>query len=938
MTHNYSLFKLFFLSVFCLLLSISAKGQGIKGKVTDAVTKEPMVGATVQIKAINKTVAVRLDGFFTFKNLTPGEYILEARFVSYKTQQLKIQVSYNKTTPVNIVLEPDTRSLNDVNIVGNQASTDSRARTLEKNANQVVNIVSAKNIELSPDVTVANVIQRVSGVTIERSSSGEGRYPIIRGMEKRYINTLVNGIKIPSPDNKNRFIPLDLFPAELLERLEVSKSLTPSMEGDAIGGTINLVMKDAPSRMLLQANFAAGYNNIFSGRSFQQFDRSAISKQSPSEIKGNNYAATPVDFPVNNLKFSPLAHPINTNFGFTFGDRFLKDEKLGFIVSTSYQNNFTGNNSTFFLPNAQPAVNNIPQFVELQSRSYSQQSRRLGLNSKLDYKFNQNNKISFTNIFVRLDDYQTRLISDTIALNSLVDAQARSRWQYQTVYNSTLQGNHQLNDNLKVDWSLVYSKANNNVPDQAEFTHEYPITKTSTSVDALQGMSRIWSHNSDKDYSAYLNITDKFKLLNRAFELKIGGVERNKTRDAYYNSYSLTPFLGTSSIQAYSTIDNTNYVFKGAGSSLFSPDGNDYTFKENISAGYVQGKWELTDKLEALGGLRIEHTDQNYDTQLPPAAPYKTGKINYTDFLPSAIFKYALTDNENLRLSYYRALARPGFADLIPDGQQGDIFKERGNPAGLNHTTADNLDFRYELFSKNADEILLGAFYKKIQDPIEYGVLKNGTLLNPNDPASGVVSGVTVLTLVPQNAPSATNYGFEAVFTKYFGPFGLVANYTYTKSQITSDKLYSYRNDAGQVTSRTQAQTRPLQGQSDHVGNLALIYKNPKIGLDLQAAFVYTGTRIALVSPYYGLDYWQAPTKQIDLSAEKKLTRNFSIYGKINNLTNTPYILELHQSYNDYLANPGARALSLQSDANKAIIVQKDYFKTSYLFGIRYKF
>jgi outer membrane receptor protein involved in Fe transport len=781
-------------------------------------------------------------------------------------------------------------------------------------------------------------MQRVSGVTIERSNSGEGRYPIIRGMEKRYINTLVNGIKIPSPDNKNRFIPLDLFPAELLERLEVSKTLTPSMEGDAIGGTINLVMKDAPSRMLLQVNAAAGYNTVFNGRSFQQFDRSTISKLAPSEINGNNYTALPSDFPSNNLNFSNKPNPINTNFGITYGDRFGKDKKLGFLVSGSYQDNFTGNNSTFYLPNAQPGINDIPQFIELQARYYSQESRRLGVNNKFDYKINGKNKISLINVFVRLDDYQTRLISDTIALNSLVDAQARSRWQYQSIYNSTLQGDHQLNDGLKVDWSLAYSTADNHIPDQAEFTHEYPITKTSTSSDNLQGMTRIWAHNSDKDYAAYLNITDKFKLLTRPFELKFGGVERNKTRDAYYNSYSLTPFLGSSSIQAYTDINNANYVFKGTGNSLFSPDGNDYTFKENVVAGYIQGKWQLTDKLEALGGLRIEYTKQNYDTQLPAGTAYKSGVINYTDFLPSAILKYALKENENLRLSYYRGLARPGFADLIPDGQQGEVFKERGNPAGLNHTTADNIDFRYELFPKNADEILIGAFYKKLQDPIEYSVLGNGRLLVPSDPNSAVVSGVTTLTLVPQNAPSATNYGFEAVFTKYFGPFGVVANYTYTKSQITTDKLFSYRNDAGQITSRLQSETRPLQGQSDHIGNLALVYKNPKIGLDVQTAFVYTGSRIAIVNPYYGLDYWQAPTEQLDFSIEKKFAKKFSVYVKANNLTNTPYILELHQSYNNYLAAPGSRPLALQTDLDKKIIVQKDYFKTSYLIGLRYKF
>jgi outer membrane receptor protein involved in Fe transport len=917
MKYNYFIFRLLLFFLFSLLFSFSSIAQSIRGKVTDVITKEPMVGTTVALKETGKTQFLQLDGFFTFKNLEPGEYTLQFSFVSYKTKQIKVTVTAEKATSVNVTLEPNDQELNAVSIVENAESTDKRARTLEKNANQVVNIVSAKSIELSPDITVANVMQRVSGVTIERSNSGEGRYPIIRGMEKRYINTLINGIKISSPDQKSRFIPLDLFPAELLERLEVSKTLTPSMEGDAIGGTINLVMKDAPSNTLLQANFATGYNAIFAGRNFEQFSTSTISKLSPAEIHGNSYVAPPSDFPAGNLNFTNKLNPININFGVTFGDRLGKDKKLGYIVSTSYQDNFTGDNSTFFLPAQAPGVNNVPQFQDIEARTYSQESRRIGINNKFDYKFNSKNKISLVNVFVRLDDYQTRLISDTIALNSLINKDARSTWTYQTIYNSTLQGNHQLTDALKLDWSLAYSDASHHMPDQAEFTYQYPVTQTATSKNVLQGMSRIWQHNNDQDYSAYLNLTDNFNLLGRKFELKFGGLERYKKRDAYYDPYALSPTLG----EVYTNINATNWVFLGANASTFNPDGNDYTFDENVAAGYLQGKWQLTDKLEALGGLRVENTFQKYNTQLPPAVNARSGTISYTDFLPSGILKYALKDNENLRLSYYKALARPSFAEMTPGVQVGEVFNETGNPQGLNHSTADNLDFRYELFPNNADEILLGTFYKRIYDPIEYAVS---------------VVGTTQL-LMPENFGNATNYGFEAVYAKYFGQFGVVANYTYTKSQITTDKQYYYRTASGNVTSRTQSETRPLQGQADHIGNLALVYKNPRIGLNVQTAFVYTGARIALVNPAYGLDYWQAPTEQLDFSIEKAIGKRFSIFGKANNLTNTPYVLELHQSYNNYLTAPGSRKLALQTDPNNVITVQKDIFKTNYLFGIRYK-
>ena len=116
------------------------------------------------------------------------------------------------------------------------------------------------------------------------------------------------------------------------------------------------------------------------------------------------------------------------------------------------------------------------------------------------------------------------------------------------------------------------------------------------------------------------------------------------------------------------------------------------------------------------------------------------------------------------------------------------------------------------------------------------------------------------------------------------------------------------------------------------------MYKNPKIGFDAQVAFVYTGERVTYVNPNYGLDYWQTPTSQIDLSFEKRVVKNLTFYAKLNNLANTPFILQLHQPYNKYIAQSGARALPLQTDPANKIVVQKDYYKSTYLFGVRYKF
>ncbi len=923
--------KCIILSLFLLSIARSVFAEGVKGRVLDASTGEPLVGATVSLD--NQKTYVKLDGTYQFKNVSAGKYTITVAYTGYLTASKDVQfTSAKETKTVDINLSSTSVNLSSVTVSSSNKENDKAIRRLEKVADPIINVLSAKNIQLLPDITVANALQRVSGVTIEKSSSGEARYPIIRGMEKRYINTLVNGIKIPSPDNKNRFIPLDLFPSELLERLEVGKSLTPSLEGDAIGGTINLVMKDAPDHLILQGNVAGGFNTSFPDQQYSKFDNSTMNISSPAQriapgvTNGLLYGVPPVnndanlnDLPVDHLNYKNVSNPVNSTFGLTVGNRFGQDKKFGFIVSGSYQNIYRGTTSNFFLPNSQPGLNNIPLFSDLQLRKYSVQSVRKGINAKLDYRIDKNNKISLINTYVRLDDYQTRFIWDTVALNSVVDNSQRSQWIFQSINNTTLQGEHKLSNSDKLDWSLANSMAKSNTPDQSSFTHQYAIVATSLTADKLQSMSRIWTNNTDKDLSAYVNYTKNTSIFNRDFELKVGGLLRDKNRDNYYINYSLKPVLGS----IYTNINNAQFQFNtGEGSPTLN--GNNYKFEEKISAAYVQGKWNLSSRFELLGGVRAENTNQHYETLLTQDVEAKSGTIKYTDLLPSAQMKFALTPNQNLRFAYYRAIARPGFSELIPDGADGEFFKEVGDPVNLKHTVADNLDLRYEMYSKGSDQLLIGGFYKDIQNPIEISAVKP--------------KNINSLYLQPVNIGKATNYGFELVATKFFGSFGISANYTYTKSSITNDSLiFSYRNTAGQIVSKRTSETRPLQGQSDNIGNLSLIYKNPKIGFDLQVAGVYTGERISFISPYAGLNYWQSPTTQLDLSFEKKFGKHFSFYGKVNNLTDAPLELSLHQSYNTYMQASGSRALALQSDPANSIIIQKDYYRTTYLFGIRYK-
>lgn len=932
----YANLKLLCIPVLLLFCSSLSYSQTLKGTVTDAVTGEPLTGANITLSPPSgKKETVLLDGTYTFRNIKTGTYELEIRYVSYQSLKQTVHISDNAVNKMNFTLHSLVNELAGVSIQSAVTSGDGQARSLEKNSDQLVNILSAKTIQLLPDITVANIMQRVPGVIIDRSNNGEGRYPVIRGMDKRYNTTLVNGIKIPSPDNNSRYVPLDLFPAELLERLEVSKSLTPSMEGDAIGGTINLVMKDAPQQLMVLANASAGYSTILSDQPFMGFDHSVISKKSPAEIHGPDYSATGKDFTTGNLSYDKVNNPVNKTFGLTIGDRFGAKKQLGAIFSVSYQDIYRGTNSSYFFPNIQPNLNNTPVFSDIFLRQYSTESKRLGLYNNVDFLIKPGQKITWFNMYLRTDDYQSRNTVDSVLAisrtgpgNGNVNIENRSTWQIQQIFNSTLKGTHQLSDRFKADWSAVFSAAKNQVPDYAVYSTQHQVTTNpatgavTETAPFLTTMTRIWSHNTDKDASFYGNLTYTPEIFGRKAEFKAGGLYRHKDRDNYYNEYDLVAALSANSNQQpFTGINNAQYVFKGSdGGKTGEFNANTYAVDEDISAGYLQGKILLTDKLEALGGVRVEHTYDHYETVQPNTVAGKSGTIHYNDILPSLQFKYSLDQKQAFRLDYYKAISRPGYFELVPTLVTGEYYNEAGN-YNLNRSRANNFDFRYELFPGGADQLLIGTFYKQIFDPIELGVQKvNGT------GASQV--------LEPFNFGTAKNFGAEVAVTRYFGQFGVSANYTYTHSRITTDKLYYFRDANGNITNETRSQSRPLQGQADHAGNLSFIYKAPKSGLDLQIAYVYTGERIVVLSPYYGLDYWQRPFSQLDFSLEKRIRQRLSVYTKITNITNSATKVYIKQP-NNFLS--GRDLLPQQEEADK-ILVQNTFYKPSFLVGLRYKF
>ncbi len=916
-------------------LYFTSFAQTIKGTVTDKATGEPLIGASVTLtnnSGVKRSISVGLDGIFIFNKVASGSYEIDAKYISYNDLKIKVEVG-QQAVEVKLVLQSKSTSLAEVSISGSaDQSTDQSARKLEQRSSAELNAISARTIEVSPDITVANVTQRVSGVSLERSNNGEGQYAIIRGMEQRYSYTLIDGFKIPSPDNKNRYIPLDIFPADIISRLEVYKSLTPSMEGDAIAGGINLVLKEAPDQFTVSANLGTGVSQSTIQNGFTEFGKNNESPKSPRILNGPNYIATIGDFSNQPQHFSHDKLPVGSIASLSVGGR-TADKKLGVLLAYSYQNIYKNTNGVFFGTDVSPS--NQPEVTDIESRNYSIDQQRTSALGRLDYKFDSRNKLNFDFSYIELDQNQYRFVSDTsltLARTGIgqgrVTQDPRSQRDVQKIYDYTLHGENRLTDNFSINYTGKFAKAtaDENRYDLALITGRTlqpngTIIQQPVTIDALDGQTQTFSNNSDQDKSGYLNLVYTPKIGTTKVEFTVGGMYRNKTRVANYDSYTLGLPL-TNSTQTYNgNIDNNSFIVSTLQGT--SSDPLNYSFTENVGAGFGQFKFTVG-KLDVLGGVRYEHTGDNYLDALPATQAGKTGSIKYYDILPSLNLKYVITPNQNLRASYYSAISRPNFYEIVPhtSGDPEADYQEVGNPY-IKRSTADNYDLRYEFFPKAFDQFLAGVFYKRIENPIEYSLVKPGTGLD--------------FVSQPGNFGTANNYGFELDATKYIHNFGFRINYSYTQSQITTPKRDAYVDAKGNDVFTTVNQTRPLQGQSKNIGNASLLYKDAKSGFDAQVSAVYTGERINSVSAYLNNDVWQKGFVTLDFSTEKKLFKSLFIYAKATNLLNTPYQLFIKLPYPP-LGAPGATGQAIEyQQAGQNTFVRKDTYQQYYILGLHYK-
>jgi len=364
-----SLFSLFGVCVLicCVLhltpVSAQERKATIRGQATDT-NHDPLVGARVELQPLGQTEVTDAQGQFTIPDVAPGSYTVNISYVGFTTFSKQVTVAAGGTTNVEAELQIETVA-EQVIVRGERERGEIEALNRELTAENIVQVLPAEVIISLPNTNIADALGRLPSVSLERDE-GEGKYIQIRGTEPRLSNVTIDGVHVPSPESV-RNVKLDTIPADMVESVEIYKTLSANMEGDAIGGSANLVTKKATEQPYLFLEGLGGITPIEGTRGLQQYDG-------------------------------------------TFGKRFGREKRLGILFYGSYDYNERGIDDVEPGPTLTALSNgdfadNVPlQFGE-DIRAYQYYRKRWGTGTSIDYKLGANSLLYLRGFYSEFRNY-----------------------------------------------------------------------------------------------------------------------------------------------------------------------------------------------------------------------------------------------------------------------------------------------------------------------------------------------------------------------------------------------------------------------------------------------------------------------------------------------------------------------------------------------------
>jgi len=873
-----------------------ATAAAARGRVTGRVLDPQGVGMPdVGIQVVGTTIGGMsgVDGRFNVVNVPAGTVTLLARRIGFASKTITgITVRAGATVEQNISMAPAAMQLAATTVTATQErGSVSAALDRQRRATGIVAAITAEQIARSPDSDAAQAVQRVSGVTVQ-----DGKSVFVRGLGERYTTTSLNGARLPSPEPEKRYVPLDIFPAGLLQTITTTKTFTPDRNGDFGGAEVDIQTREFPATRSMTFGSSTGLNASATGQTlsaaprgagsewfgFAEAARSLPAALSSATALGQLTTQAQVNQAIGSLRqvYTPrISNGLpNGSLSFSVGGRDpVLGQQIGYLLSANYSASQEVRDGEV---ERNPVLTN--GLIE-QNEGWRGASATLGTLwgglFNLSTMIGGKSRIMFNNTYTRSADNTARQSTGpTFAYSGAVVERTTLRFVAREIRSNQLKGEHSLG-RQQIDWSVASSGVRRDEPDRTDAVRIQFAGAGGFLFpeDDPEGLRKTFGKLTESNWTYGANYRLELGSTASPFLLRLGALRRTSERDATNRQFNLRLRTGSQSIaQRGGTIESLLLPSNLTPTSTVWQLGNvaedgQYRATETLQAGYLMGEWPISDRIRLIGGARVEQAKIDVATLLSNGSNVPA-RLDNTDVLPSLVLNYTLTDQHTLRFSATQTLARPEYRELSPV-QFIDVIGSattRGN-ANLKRTLIQNYDTKWEWYPSVGEVISVGAFYKRFESPIER-----------IDEATGGTSQIITFA----NAQSARNVGVEVEARSNLGSLVEVLSPLTVFGNLT---LMSSNIDIGEGVSANTNRNRPMMGQAPYVANAGATWSNQAGDRSATVLYSVVGRRISAAGSVPYPDLYERPRNLVDLSFRYPVLRSLALRVDARNLLDAPF-------------------------------------------------
>ncbi|HMP83348.1 MAG TPA: TonB-dependent receptor [Verrucomicrobiota bacterium] len=895
----------------------------VSGIVVSTWDGAPLPGVVVSVRGTTLATQTDSGGRYELRNVPPGDQVLRFSKSGHASVVVtEVRVLAGQTTTVNGNLRPEFHEMEEYEVTAELFTEQTEKILFERQkASGLMDAIGSETISKMGSSHAADVVTKVAGSAIV-----EGKYAVVRGLNDRYVPTLMNGAVVPTADPYRKSASLDQFPSAIIDQVVITKTFTPDQPGNFTGGGVDVITKTFPEKGFAKFSAGAGYNSQATGnKDFLTYDGGDTdwlgmddgTRELPSDLS----PGTTVPFPevltpipgsnpdgfarsverantlndqtlsLGTAQFAPhtSAPPPDQNFAMSFGNTVkLREVPVGFLGGFNYKREYR-----FYEDGQQQRLRS----GDLVKSDYDDTRSLTTVNwagmASIAARFWENHEVGFNFLYSQTSQDTARLQSG-VQVGSPDDTTYQDKLQYieRNLTSYQLKGSSVFPDwnGFKVDYLFGLTDTSQDEPDTRQFNYVQVGTNYYTGGNFLpdpQDPTRYYANLEESSSQGKVDLTLPINLWSGLEGvLKAGWSGIYTDRDFWERQFSYrgaAPWVGGDP-NDYLTDDNLGYDptvlsngrIRWNWQRYITAFDSSYHAESTIEAAYLMTDSQVLEPLRIIGGARVESTDiqihsESFFENSQTGLRVNDTKLDQTDVLPAAGLVWSMRSNLLMRLNYSETIARPSFRELAAYRSYDpnlDIELE-GNP-NLQMTSIKNYDARLEWYLGKGDIVSVSAFYKELDLPIEQAFITlDGSIISWQNRDSAKVWGVEF--------EARKNLGFIDDSLEFFSVGG---NYSWIKSETD---LTDIEYDVKSTVVPGADKTRPLSEQSPYIFNADISYSNPHIGSTISVVYNVIGPRLIIAS-LTTEDVYEQPASVLDVVYSQRITKNLSARFTAKNL------------------------------------------------------